>query len=329
MCVIMIVGKDGPRPTAAMTAKAWGRNDDGGGVAWRETTPKGEKVVKWRKDLTEKEMDDLCQTLPLPYVAHWRIASCGGVLAELTHPFPIERNASLALEGTTKGHVLFHNGTWGGWDDAARYAAMQKGLQIPTGKWSDSRAMAWLCSIYGLGFMELLPNQRGVAFGPTKMEVFTGPGWTKVNGLWCSNDHFMSFTARTSGNTGFRPMCQYAGCVRQDLDSDKRCPAHPKTSFPTNGYEKPAQTAQTTSSKVPEVATASPTPFHPIISVELAEMLHRQIDKDGKRRLSKNLLKDIKKMYSKMAMGGPKGLRARKQLALISPPLLTLCGLPR
>lgn len=323
MCVIMICDSKSGRPSPTMVEKAWGRNDDGAGIAWREKY-KGEPHVFWKKGLDEEEMADLVAKVPLPFVAHWRIASCGGVRAELTHPFPIGNEASLALEGKTKGYVLFHNGTWANWAGDTRYAAIQKDTPIPNGKWSDSRAMAWLMSMYGHGFMELLPEQRGVAFGPDKMDIFVGPGWVKIDDIWCSNNNFVSYHAKSSHQSSgnlVKQLCQYFSCTETNLDADKRCARHPKTSFPTDGRSQ-------------GVTPASPLPFpkqNPqgqIISLEVAAILHAQKNKDGSRRLSKNCLKEIRKSYSRMAQANDakKVAKARTELVRLSTPYLSLLG---
>src|SRR5262245_58722778 len=112
VCVILVVRTN--RPSEQMVEKAWNWNDHGGGVAWI-AEEKGKKIVRWRKNLTEGEMQDACRTLPLPYVAHFRIASQGGRNPELCHPFPVVRTVPTALEGKTSSGVLFHNGTWSMW----------------------------------------------------------------------------------------------------------------------------------------------------------------------------------------------------------------------
>lgn len=202
MCVIFWVNKD--RPSQYMVEKAFDHNDDGGGGAWRTTNEQGEPVVEWKKGLGVKEMVRLAAELPIPYILHFRIASIGGVRDSLTHPFPINKNGSLALEGKTKGYVLFHNGHWKEWNDECRKAAVLSNTPIPMGRWSDTRAMAWLCSIYGPGYMEFMPEQKGIVFGPQDMQIFDGNGWERVktNGrdkakdndegdfVWCSNDFF-------------------------------------------------------------------------------------------------------------------------------------------
>lgn len=187
MCVIMWCENE--RPTARMVDKAWDTNKDGGGVAWREG--KGDKArVHWKKGLKLADMHKLMAELPFPFVGHFRKKSVGEIISSLCHPFPVTAESDLALEGSTDGEVFFHNGTWNKWDDFILEAAIKGGQQIPAGKWSDTRAMAWLTSWMGPGFLEII-GAKGILFGPDDYELFEGPtGWKKINGVWCSNDIF-------------------------------------------------------------------------------------------------------------------------------------------
>lgn len=306
----MIISRNEDRPTNEMIEKAWDRNKDGGGVAYRG---KNGKVV-WKKGLNFPEMKQFCQEMPTPSVAHFRVASCGGVRPALTHPFPIDVSTSTALEGETDGYVLFHNGDWKRWDEIALQAAVAKGIPIPVGKWSDSRAIAWLMSIYGHGFMELLPTQKGVAFGPKDMDIFTGGGWKKINNVWCSNDYFLSTAVGYSGGwQGGGTMCYYPRCTRTDnLDLDHRCPEHklPPRAFPNTNNN-------TTGVGAKEVPQTNALPFlrpteapGTYVSIELAEKLHSE----GK--LSKQCLKSIRKAYGKLHLEGKPGQKARRALEL-------------
>lgn len=170
--------------TPEMVSRAYHQNDHGGGVAWRE---KG--YVKWKKGLDEKGMQEMVKDLPLPFITHFRIASCGGKSPQLCHPFPISADVDLALEGQTKGFVLFHNGHWNEWKHFTKETALRKGTKIPMGSWSDSRAMAWAANHYGLGILEMI-DEKCVAFGPGELELVRGTGWDDVEGVWCSNKHW-------------------------------------------------------------------------------------------------------------------------------------------
>lgn len=277
------------RPTVDMMEKAWNANDDGGGIAWIEPATDGDgNEVVWRKGLNLKEITELALVAPFPFVAHFRIASSGGVNKYLTHPFPIDNKASLALEGRTKGGVLFHNGTWATWEDACLKAVLGTGTKVPSGRWSDTRAMAWLCSIYGTGFMEFLSRQKGVALMANEdYEVFTGDGWSDVDGIWCSNDHFLY---RGSGSV-FTGMCKANYCTRRDnLDKDGYCPSH---CDPKKGVTVSTPVVGTGGSST----NAAPFPQQKIniIAVEWAQRLRKE------RKISKGLLERIKHHHARVA----------------------------
>ena len=207
-----------------MVEKAFDANKEGAGVAWRE-----EGCVRWKKGLELDEVKQLCQTLPIPYVAHFRIASTGGKRRSLCHPFPIEHNVSLSLEGKTNGNVLFHNGHWGKWKETVLEATLKMSTaKIPTGKWSDTRAIAWMVSHYGLGILEFI-DEKCCVFGVKELEVFGGPWHPYEDGnIWASNK---SFDTKTNYGSYYdemwhQSMCRDRRCVRKDLDKDGWCPEH-------------------------------------------------------------------------------------------------------
>lgn len=220
MCCIVYV--EDKRPSEDMVNRMWDRNDDGAGFAWRE----GGDVV-WEKGLTLEESHIYMQDLPTPFIAHFRVASVGGVCPELTHPFPVSMDSTLALTGRTKGFVLFHNGDWREWKDALlKSLPPGGGIKLPPGRqWSDSRAMAWLCSMYGHSYMDLI-SHKGVIFGPGPEDthIFSGAsGWEEVEGIWCSNDYFK--TRKVSHNMTDQ-YCKFPHCIQKNKDTEGYCPAH-------------------------------------------------------------------------------------------------------
>jgi hypothetical protein len=120
-------------------------------------------------------------------VIHFRIASVGGVCDELRHPFPVTKKARLDDRGRT-GAVLFQNGTWGQYDEALRFAASE-GHVIPEGEMSDTRAAAFLCSIYGHKFLAKCGCSRWVYFS-AKETVRVGD-WYKRDGIYFSNLYWL------------------------------------------------------------------------------------------------------------------------------------------
>lgn len=321
MCVLMLI--DRVKPTSLMIEKAWDTNDDGGGLAWRE---KGEVV--WKKGIEKvEEMKELIKELPMPLIAHFRVASSGGIRPSLTHPFPVSKTSPINLEGRTKGYVLFHNGDWKTWSETARIAAIHSNTPIPAGRWSDSRAMAWLCSIYGLGFMEFLPDQKGIAFGPADMEIFTGHGWVKVfpNGgntgehyIWCSNEIFMHRGSRfdqQGPSFALSKYCRYGTCTRKDTDDRGYCADHKdgvSQAYAKGVHGKPE------SGGAPVVTPFPILPPGQIISLEIAEKLHKEKDQTGKKLLSKGLIKKIRRIYGDMGEKGRRGEKAKRDLEKVS-----------
>lgn len=180
MCVIAVC--ESARITPEEVTAMWNKNDQGGGIAWREeilVKGKATTVVKFQKGLMKlEEMQEAVAKAPLPFVAHFRIASIGGVTRYLTHPFMIDQRVPYVTKGQTEGEVLFHNGHWNEWlqwvKDALRYGAGS--LRIPTGKWSDTRGMAWLAAVYGPGVLEFI-SEKVITMSPEKIEIF-GSGWS-------------------------------------------------------------------------------------------------------------------------------------------------------
>jgi len=281
-CVIMLVKKD--RPSHDMLDEAWARNPDGGGIAWRE---KG--VVRWKKGLPLDDMHRLCETTPLPYVAHFRVGSSGGVRPSLCHPFPISETVPLDLEGSTEGSVLFHNGDFREWRAYGLRAAEAFKVQIPADKWSDTRAIAWLCSMYGIQFMEWM-DFKGITFSPQDIEVFWGTGWKKINEVWCSNDYFITEKYTPLIQQTGHYICVFGRCMNKiNLDANGYCPEHTKI------HTAPPSTPLLGTVSNPHVTIPADTggdqPADPFQVVMLAEQKHQA------GLLSKNQLKKIRKHY--------------------------------
>jgi NADH:ubiquinone oxidoreductase subunit len=179
MCVIMLASNK--RLTEEMVGRAFTANSEGAGVAWRQ-----DGKVFWEKGLDIDKMQEKCAELELPYVAHFRISTCGGNTPLLCHPFPIMKDVPLDLKGSTTGYVLFHNGHWTRWKDLTLEGAFKRGNKIPPGVWSDTRAMALAAHNLGLGALNFI-GEKAIAFGPNTIEIFEGPSFTEDDGVWCSN----------------------------------------------------------------------------------------------------------------------------------------------
>lgn len=137
MCVAVIVQSSKPISKSYLKAMHEA-NSDGGGVAWQK-----DGKVHYRKGLTWEQIHELQDTLPRPFLMHFRIATRGGKIPELTHPFPIGEQAfSPDLSGTTDKGVIIHNGTW---SDFKKY--IPEGLDLPENKISDTQVAAYMAAI--------------------------------------------------------------------------------------------------------------------------------------------------------------------------------------
>ena len=315
MCVIMIANK--VRPTEEMIRRAWESNKDGGGIAWRE----GDEVY-WKKGIdTVEQMIEFMREAPTPYVAHFRVASIGGVKPALTHPFPISPTVSVALQGRTKGAVLFHNGHWSMWNDKALDAAVHSNQKLPVGRdWSDTRAMAWMVNIYGPELLELLPSQKAVIFSADDMQIFTGGGWDKINDVWCSNDYF--WKGRTGGYHSHGPSSYYRLChvgkctnrAQQGKDLCEKCerernPSPQADSSSKDDTKEDHTAAQTTALTI---VRGGKRPVVQLFSLS-------EIDKIYKANgMSKSKMKKYKKLYQILGKGGNREARAKRALQVLS-----------
>jgi len=133
MCVILICPQN-VRPKSEVLYACHDANPHGAGVAWRE----GGRV-RWQKNLSTGELVTLLKMLEGEVVIHFRWASVGGVDARLCHPFPVTPKASTSLSGMAET-VLFHNGTWSGYEDALKRLAQHRKEPLPVGPMSDTRA---------------------------------------------------------------------------------------------------------------------------------------------------------------------------------------------
>lgn len=138
MCIIFVCESERPRPSDI--ERGMKLNPDGAGIVWRES-----ELWSYHKGfIALDEIIEWSENKPLPYVLHFRKASCGVFTPRLCHPFPICRDAPLAMHGESPA-VLFHNGHFKGWTrQLNRYVVA--GENIPDGPWSDTRLLAFVLS---------------------------------------------------------------------------------------------------------------------------------------------------------------------------------------
>lgn len=220
MCVAAVIERDLSLEDLKKMASA---NPDGGGIAY----PDGDTIA-YRKGLTAEEVHALQQYLPRPYFVHFRIATKGAKIPELTHPFPIGMQAfSDDLVGFARA-VLMHNGTWNDYD---RY--------VPAGikrtEVSDTQVAAYACA-----FDEDLLNKVGWsnaimrAAGDGRADITLRGQWSEHEGNQFSNLHWRR--EYTYGNYSYTDRSREANlesywcdnCKTAGWAHEQWCLHHPK-----------------------------------------------------------------------------------------------------
>ncbi len=173
MCVIITVEEGQKCPSIEMLQQAEKSNRDGAGIAWVEGN-----FTHWKKNISAAEVFEIGKTISSPRIIHFRLASVGGKSPLLCHPFPVSKTVPLNIEGAIKGRVLVHNGHWLDWRKVCLATLVKRGVHFPDGKFSDTRAIAWLTNIYGTGFLNLLDEKIAVLSATAGLKTF-GTGWQK------------------------------------------------------------------------------------------------------------------------------------------------------
>lgn len=195
MCIIGIC--ENRKLTKGEFVSCWLSNSHGFGYAhWT-----GNEVIMQKGIMDKDKAWELYETVPLPHIVHFRIASAGGVCPELTHPFLCTPESELVLEHRGTGKYLFHNGTVSDWKSLLLNSIFQTKI-IPYGSMSDSRAMAIAVSIIGEGILEMYPYHKWVCVNPTGF-VKVGE-WIEENGVFFSNGGFRSHTTTFTAPEGYR-----------------------------------------------------------------------------------------------------------------------------
>lgn len=182
MCVILVCPPD-VRPPKSVLYACHDANPHGAGLAWRENGK-----VRWLKNVGPGKLMLKLKELPREeeIVIHFRWASVGGVDARLCHPFPVTPKAPISLSGTAES-VLFHNGTWGGYEDALG-RLQQTGVELPRAPMSDSRAAALLVSATQPDALKRLPGKWAyMSASETKLYG----EWQTWGGMRVSNTYFL------------------------------------------------------------------------------------------------------------------------------------------
>lgn len=174
MCIIFACYKS--FPSMKVLEKAAERNQHGAGIAWWDEK---DKIIRFEKGLKSDPaaLEPIIKKIRHhPTLIHFRIASVGGIDPDLTHPFPIEPDASLRHSGTSKA-VLMHNGHWFSWKETFRDFCLRHKLEPPPGLWSDSRAIAFIAAHMGKRILPFLTDKDRIA-------VITSDGRWETIGEW-------------------------------------------------------------------------------------------------------------------------------------------------
>lgn len=153
MCVIYACPTN--LPEDAELERGANRNRDGAGICWVTPGKKVNWVKGLKSDVGEIKRVIAEKKITFPLAIHFRLSSIGGVKPELTHPFPIAKEAPLWLAGSAPS-VLMHNGHITNWKNWLVPATLSSQEQTPFGPWSDSRALAYLVHLKGEGILEFI-----------------------------------------------------------------------------------------------------------------------------------------------------------------------------
>ena len=203
MCVIFNI-EDGNFPQLATLKSAESMNSHGGSIAWLE-----DGKINYHKGLKAKKINKIILKRLKPKgvtiaIIHFRIASIGNVNQKLCHPFQISEECATDLKvEDSKFDLLFHNGTVSDWQELMINHLQGVTATIPKGELSDSRALAYLLSIYD--YASLLDQVDGW----NKFSILTKDGikkfgsWVKVDGIECSNNYFDNKKSFYSSNDDY------------------------------------------------------------------------------------------------------------------------------
>lgn len=183
-------------------------NPHGGGVAWPDAAS---GLMRFKKGLTAEEIHALQESgeLTFPYLLHFRWATAGDKVPEMTHPFPVGIRALFGeLEGAAE-QVLIHNGTMS-WAQQKYWVPNTDYLyHLPwelINRASDTAIAAWLLAEPGsqdiLKALQWATCLASVQDGQLVTET-TGE-WDEFEGNKYSNLHWLPYSKRPGASGGGR-----------------------------------------------------------------------------------------------------------------------------
>lgn len=171
-------------------------NPHGAGVAWEQ-----DGAIHFLKGLTAKEIYDLQEAgvMSYPYLMHYRWATHGDRVPELTHPFPLGPRALLGETSGSADRVLIHNGTWSYYDGIVERFMNDGNYELPEELIqcaSDTALAAWLAEydesildsvMWATALAEMRETTDAEGNLKRTMDITTRGQWYDKDGNWYSN----------------------------------------------------------------------------------------------------------------------------------------------
>ena len=165
-------------------------NSHGAGVAWVD-----KKRVHWIKGIQNADaLVKMCHKLQETvggYIFHCRIATHGGQMAGLTHPFPVcnDYDAMRKLSGSSEKGVLFHNGIFNWAKQKPEISdTMQFVKDYVHGCWTMWTSKSKITELVGSNC-----GSRVVILTPKDLLNYGDWQQSKDSGVWYSNGGYKSY----------------------------------------------------------------------------------------------------------------------------------------
>lgn len=212
MCVAAIINQP---VSLAYLKEMEDSNPHGGGVAWPDYAA---GVMRFRKGLDHRQIHAMQETgeLAYPYLLHFRWATEGDKVPQMTHPFPVGVRALFGeLEGAAD-RVLIHNGTMSWAQQKYWVPDTDYMYHIPwelINRASDTAIAAWLMTEPGsediLKALKWATCVGSVRDGKLVTEL--EGDWENFEGNQYSNLHWLPYSARGRGGSYFPAAWDWEG----------------------------------------------------------------------------------------------------------------------
>lgn len=170
-------------------------NKDGAGFGWHDAETGKNMYIKGFMDVDQAW--EAYQNVPVPHIAHFRLASAGGVEALLTHPFIISPDSPLSLSWQGAEGMVFHNGTISDWKVMLFSLCSQLG-HMPEGSMSDTRFVAMAMARMGEDALCFFTSSKFATID--RMGTITKYGsWEQDGDNWYTNSSYKRTAYSSSG----------------------------------------------------------------------------------------------------------------------------------